>query len=157
MDGLEAVFFPELCSSIGEAGGFNCFADCSENWAIAVAEVEFHFWIGRLRLARGLHPAPGRLGSLISNLIKLVRAEFFLHFEPLNRRSLTESVRSQPFHTRFKRFDCPVQICDFVAEFSFHIFYFYFVSSSEGSSLVRWGDFLTSAKNAKTILREVRK
>jgi hypothetical protein len=42
VEGLEAVFFPELCFCIGEAGGLDCFADCAENWAIAVAEVEFH-------------------------------------------------------------------------------------------------------------------
>ena len=53
MDGLEAVFFPELCSSIGEAGGFNCFADCSEKLAVSVTEVEFHFLVSLFKAGAG--------------------------------------------------------------------------------------------------------
>ena len=52
MEGLEAVFFPELCFCIGETGGLDCFANCAENWAIAVAEVEFHNSVTTMQLTR---------------------------------------------------------------------------------------------------------
>ena len=56
VEGRDAEEFEEFSFSLGNRGGVNEVSDWAEERAVALAEVEFHFWIGPFRLARGLNP-----------------------------------------------------------------------------------------------------
>ena len=56
VEGRDAKRVKEFSISLGNRGGVNEVSDWAEEMAVALAEVELHFWIGRLRLARGSDP-----------------------------------------------------------------------------------------------------